>query len=65
MAPLGNFLQLPELLLESVSITAREVIGLFDDAVAGDPTAKGAELRVEPLDLGGGQVGELLEPGEA
>ena len=49
-------LKLAEPLLEAVDVAAREIVGLLDNAVARDPPAEGAELRVEPLDFGRAQA---------
>src|SRR6185312_2660488 len=58
-------LKLPELLFEPVDVVAREIIRLFRDSVATDPTAKRTQLIVEPLDFGRAQVGQLFEAEEA
>ena len=58
-------LELPELLFEPVGIVAGEIIGLLDDPVARDAAAEGAELRIQPLDLGRRQARDLLEAVEA
>jgi hypothetical protein len=57
--------QFPELVLVPVDVVAREIVGLLDDPVAGEPAAEGAELRFDPVELGRGQMRQLLEAMEA
>src|SRR5439155_1221183 len=61
----ANTLELPEPLLEAVVIASGEIIRLLDDTVAFDAAAEGAELTVEPLDLGRAEARQLLETEEA
>ena len=53
------------MLLEPVEVVARQIIGLLDDPIAGQAAAECAKLRIDPFDLGRGEVGDLPEPGEA
>src|SRR5207237_10835062 len=65
LVPVALPRQLSKLLFEAVDVAARQIVCLLDHAVASDPAAECAELRVEPLDLGRGQTRQLLEAVEA
>src|SRR5215213_4977991 len=61
----GGRLELSEPLLKAVLVASRKIVRLLDDSITRDAAPEGAELRVETLDFGRSEVGELLEAGEA